>query len=104
VASAAIASICLSGCGGGLVVPEMQAFYEDKPQERVHENTIVNQIKCELHKRFEDAIEGFKRSADSKGVDWLNDWGAKVTMRLSVDEKSALDPGVTFFKYFKIQL
>jgi hypothetical protein len=98
---ATIIATCLSGCG--IAVPEMQEFYEPKAQERVRENDVVNEVKCELNQGVQRALAAFSGNGPyaGKSVDWLNDWGAKVTLRISVDEKSALNPGVTFFRIFR---
>jgi hypothetical protein len=82
----------LSGCG--LTVPEMQNFYQDKADEKLDENTVVNQIKCELHKGVQDALA--HQAVLGYRVDWLKTWGAKVTLTLTADEKGGLAPGLTY--------
>jgi hypothetical protein len=87
----------LSACG--LFVPEMQEFYKAPTDEKFDENTLVNQIQCELHKGVQDTLANSGKGAFSgKSVDWLNKWGAKVTLALTVDEKGGLNPGLTFMQ------
>jgi hypothetical protein len=76
----------------------MQEFYEAKTVEESDENTILNQIKCELHKGVQDTLYDprFYPPTDTTGrsVDWLKGWGAKVALQLTVDEKGSLNPGL----------
>ncbi len=101
----ALSPISLSGCGGGLFVPDMNEFYEMKAEERVHEGRVVSQVKCELAKGVQAALAGYTPTADKSIIgndpSWLKKWGAKVTLKLSVDEKTSLNPGVTFFRTFQ---
>jgi hypothetical protein len=85
----------ISGCG--FVVPEMQDFPQDAVDEGIFENTVVNQIKCELRKSVYDVQKLFPQNGPHPGesIDWLNNWGAKVSLRIAVDEKSTLAPGLS---------
>jgi hypothetical protein len=93
----------LTGRGFGLATPNIRPPFQSEPEERVHENQVVNQIKCELHEGFDEAINTFNGQGEyaGKSVAWLNSWGVKVTLKLSIDEKSSLNPGVTFFRTFE---
>jgi len=72
----------------------MQEFYRDKTDEKLDENIVVNQIKCELHKGVQDALT--HQATLGNNVEWLKTWGAKVTLTLTADEKGGLAPGLTF--------
>jgi hypothetical protein len=88
-----IVAVALGGCG--LLTPEMQEWYEGKDQEKFIENTIVNNVKCELTLAYENTIDYFNASKMANNVNWLKGWGATVNLRLAVDEKSAFTPGIT---------
>lgn len=89
--------VAVSGCG--LFVPEMQPFFESPTDELKFENIIVNNVKCELRHAV---IETERRLATvhsqhpGNDISWLEQQGATVTLKLAVDEKSALNPGVTY--------
>jgi hypothetical protein len=95
--------VILSGCG--LHVPEMQELYADKEEEKFDENDIVNAIKCELRKGVRDVLEDpmYSPTTGTTGnqVDWLRQWGTKVSLQLSVSENGAFNPGVTFTTPFQ---
>jgi hypothetical protein len=61
------------------------------------ENVIVNNVKCELHKGVQDTFAYYRNSPDQLArLQWLKDWGATVQLKITVDEQSALTPGVSF--------
>jgi hypothetical protein len=87
----------LPGCG--LFVPEMQPFFKSRTEELAFENIIVNNIKCELrHAVVETQRRLATRHSPHPGNDisWLEQQGATVSLKLAVDEKSALNPGMTY--------
>jgi hypothetical protein len=90
------ASTFLAGCG--LFTPEMEEFYEPQSIQKLFENTIINNVKCELTKVVQEAVD--KYDPDTPGMfkqeRWLRSWGALVTFKLTVDEKSGLGPSVNF--------
>ncbi len=91
------ASFLLGGCG--LTTPAMENFSQKIP-EGLEENTIINQVRCELHLGVQEALAHPVKDGYSLG--WLrDDWGAKVTMNLTVDEKGALAPGLSFTSPFE---
>lgn len=92
------AAISLGGCG--LYVPEMQEWYEPPENQKITENTIINHIKCELHKGTEAALDKYRVPAKRVGndVDWFKSWLATVTLKLSVEEGSSLNPGVSWVR------
>jgi hypothetical protein len=90
-------SALLSGCG--LLVPEMEEFYEPQTQEMLFENTVVSNVKCELALAVRDALAYYSTGVHND-VSWLAGWGATVTLKLTADEKSALNPGVSLTNFF----
>jgi predicted transport protein len=88
----------LSGCG--LYTPDLHDFYQPKSYQREFESIIINNVKCELHVAVQDTLENLSKGYH-KDVSWLGRWGAKVNMRLSIEEKSSLGPGVSLEKTFE---
>lgn len=95
------ASFLLTGCG--LYVPEMQPPLVDASREKEFENIIVNNVKCELRNAVYETMETLRTKTQYPGenIDWLLQQGATVTLKLSVDEKSSLNPGISFFEPFQ---
>lgn len=89
------ATLLVSGCG--LTVPDMQEFPELKADEKIDEAKLVDQIKCEIHLGVQDAIDAYKSGGEYGGIsiEWIKKAVAKVTISLSVDDKSSIAPGIT---------
>ncbi|HWX82946.1 MAG TPA: hypothetical protein VNZ48_05030 [Xanthobacteraceae bacterium] len=89
-------AVTLGGCG--LFTPEMEAFWETKDQEKAFENIIVNNVKCEIRNGVYEAIRLLQTHTRYPGNDirWLEKQGATVTLKLVVDEKSSLNPGISY--------
>jgi hypothetical protein len=94
--------VFVAGCG--LQVPDMQEYYEPRDQQKITENTIINHIKCEIHKGADDALEKWKGAGIRSGLapDWFKTWNATVTLKLAVDEKGSLAPGVSWVRPFQV--
>jgi hypothetical protein len=98
-----IAFILLTGVGGcGLYVPEKFPFNSDKLSQGYFENTIVNNIKCELHKGVQDTLSYYEKVDPSirARIQWLRQWGALVQLKITADELSGLTPGVSFMRLY----
>ena len=85
-------SFCLGGCFG-IDTPIMEEIYESYGGQRLIENVIINHVKCELRQGLEFALNddlflGYK-------VDWLRNYGAKVTLKITADEKASANPSIT---------
>jgi hypothetical protein len=84
----------LAGCGG-LTVPEMREPFESKQAHALNKNDLVNQVKCELQKAYFFTLSEASQSDDERSRNvrrWLSKLVAKVSLKLSVLEKSALSP------------
>jgi hypothetical protein len=91
-----IVALALGGCG--LYVPDKDLFVDDnahKPglpsPEGDFENTIVSHIDCELE-------QGLYEARLLPNSLWLKNWGVEVTLALTVDELSQLNPGASFIQ------
>lgn len=98
LASSVVVAFLVGGCG--LNVPEMQEWYEPPEQQKITENRIINHIKCELHKGVDDAIRKYYGAGKRSGhtAEWIKDWLATVTLKLTVDEKGTANPGLTWVR------
>jgi len=108
MASAIFAVGLVGGCG--TYVPNIQEFYEKPSVGREMVDAIVSQVECEVRKAVQHAIlEDIAQATDSYVVSFekahglkpgrklafLDTWAAQATLTLTVDEKSALSPGVS---------
>ena len=108
-----LASSALTGCG--TMVPDIKEAWDSDipatPKAAGHEETmpvpgtgqiefeIKKQIYCELRSAV-NAANQYNQKTDDAGASLLplipQDWGALVSLSLTVDESSALNPGATF--------
>lgn len=94
--SVAIASsLWAAGCATS--VPEMHRLGQTAPRELAREGDLVVHIKCELVRSLRLIREEEARNPHSGGYGtaWLDHWGAKVNLKLQVDETAALAPSLT---------
>ena len=98
----------LAGCG--LSVPKMQPFQpreKDALYEGLKESSLIDSIKCDLHLAVQMMLSLDQKDQENTEKDpthypshpsvaWLNKWGATVSLKMIVDEKSVLAPGITF--------
>jgi len=68
-------------------------------------NAVVEHVQCEVQTSVQflllDDIDAAAAASaaglkQGRSVDWLNKWGAQSILTITVDEKSSLNPGVTF--------
>ncbi len=85
-------------CGCGLATPEMETFWETKDQQKAFENIIVNNVKCEIRNGVYDAERLLQTNTKHPGNDisWLEQQGATVSLKLAVDDKSSLNPSISY--------
>jgi hypothetical protein len=91
-------ALCVGGCG--TVVPQIVVSTEPNAHAFLT-NRIINHVKCELRDAVFYVLDYDKENAlvqpdRKRRLRWLEDWAATVTMKLSANEKGALNPGVTF--------
>jgi hypothetical protein len=92
----ATAALLLGGCG--LHVPEVQEWYEPPEDQLFTENQLINNVKCELHKGLDTALAKY-HIPEGKGIyaaDWFRSWKATVNLKLTVEEKSTINPGLSW--------
>lgn len=93
-------AVTLGGCSFGLVTPEIEDFPTPQIQERTLENTLVNNIRCELTLGYINATSYINSSPLHNDISWFSKWGATASLKLTADEKSTLSPGVSLTKTF----
>lgn len=93
----ALLAMALAGCG--TTVPRMAAIGQSDEQHYVDETNMVSFIRCELRAAIWNALQAEAKDQDvliANRSDWLRAWGAKVSLKLVVEERSSLAPGFTF--------
>jgi hypothetical protein len=91
----------LCGCSFGILTPEIEDFPITQDQEHLLENTLVNNIKCEITLGYLNAVQKIGPGPLHNDISWFNDWGATATLKLTVDEKGSLSPGLSVTKPFE---
>jgi hypothetical protein len=101
------AALCVSGCG--TYVPELQEFYQSKVDARLRVATLVEHLECEVVRGVQSVLLADEDLASERRkyglsqptvLDWLKKWAAQITLTLTVEEKSALNPSLTLNRYF----
>jgi hypothetical protein len=81
----------------GLYTPSKDPFTSDTPiapqykdsRQGDYENKLVDHITCEIS-------QGLQQAKDSYKMPWLyNDWGAAVTLSMTVEDQTGLSPGIS---------
>lgn len=86
--------IMTGGCALG--VPKVQKFGETELQELVRETDVIQHIRCELHRSVQDVVKEDEAYDPKAGPSWLRGWGAKVSLKVVIDEKLSSSPGFSF--------
>lgn len=86
-------ALLLAGCG--MSVPPME-FGETSPKDaEVRSAKFVRSVAGHVHCELRRAIYDTAHDLDAA---WLWNWSAQITLTLTVDEKSALAPGLSLSK------
>jgi hypothetical protein len=87
-------ALLLTGCG--TVVPGLQELSVDPAAEQKLVQAIVTSIHCDISNAVYDfinqdiAVERFNNG--QRQAAWLDNWGAQVTITLTVEEKTIVNP------------
>jgi hypothetical protein len=98
VFSFALIQVALGGCG--LFVPEKNPLSDDNavpPQpspQGMFEHNIVAHVRCEIR-------NGIWKALQLPNVGWLASYGATVTLKMSEEDQSALNPGISLMRPFE---
>jgi hypothetical protein len=90
--SAILSASMLSGCG--VFVPEMQEFWGNEDDNRIRINKVIDQVRCEVGQAIRLAIQYDKENPPEK-LKFFDEWGVQITLTLTVEEKTTLNPGVS---------
>ncbi|MGO6849605.1 hypothetical protein ACCS68_04275 [Rhizobium beringeri] len=84
----------LSSCGA--IVPDMAPVGQTVLQETFREIDLVNHIKCEIHLGTREALKVWKKGGEAggNGVEWLRDWQAKISLKLTVEDTGGFNPAI----------
>jgi hypothetical protein len=85
----------LTGCG--TYVPEIQEF--PAPSGALLVKEIVRNVHCEVKRAVTKVIEQDKELAKINGrrlAPWLDKWGVQIQLTLQIDEKSSVNPSLTY--------
>jgi hypothetical protein len=88
----------VSGCG--TLVPDVVPG-ADPNANALLTNKVINHIKCELREAVFFVLDYDKQNAlvqkdRKRHLQWLESWAATITVKFSVNEKGAFNPGLTF--------
>ena len=91
--------LAISGCA--TVVPDTRQFGTTKLDNELHKNALIDHIKCELRNayttiRFEDAVTNKFRKSPQRNLEWFDNWGATVSLKVVVAEHLGVAPALTF--------
>jgi hypothetical protein len=86
----------------------LQNFWESPTSARLTVANLVDYLACEVRNSVQAALlqdqelAAMRRSAGLKPttLDWLKGYAAQITLTLTVDEKSALNPGIALNSVF----
>ena len=90
--------MALAACG--LYTPDKDPFTSDAPigpeyvdsRQGGYENSLVDHITCEIS-------QGLQQAKNSYDIPWLyKDWGAAVTLSITVEDQTGLSPGVSYIQ------
>jgi hypothetical protein len=101
---ASLAVLALAPLGGCAThVPEMHNPGETQLAESEREANLAGYIKCELHRSVQVVLNQEDEATKSNpqrdkrwDAAWLRTWGVKASLRLVIDEKFGVSPGLNF--------
>jgi hypothetical protein len=93
-----LAGVTLAGCG--MHVPEIQEFPQDSVDGQLLVRDIVASVNCEISDAVNYVIDQDTKLAPANGgrrlAPWFDAWGIQSTLQLTIDEKSAINPVVSW--------
>lgn len=92
ILSAGLVAIALSACVRS--IPAMN-LTEDSGKAALDEEALIDLIKCEIGFGASNAMYQFRNST-GRGADWIDGLEAKVSLKLTVDEKTSIGSGATY--------
>ena len=79
--------VCISLAACGSTVPDVIVNPRDENAIGVFVNDVAFHIRCELH-------NAVVHDLDHRNVPWLENWAAEVTLSMTINEKTLLNPGL----------
>jgi hypothetical protein len=98
----ALAILATSGCA--MTTPNLRLpINGGDAEEGLSQERLIGYIKCSLGQALHDVMSQnagdrskYGKLAPISPAPWLSDWGAQVSLKVTVDENSNLSPGVMF--------
>ncbi|WP_419912449.1 hypothetical protein [Hoeflea sp.] len=78
-------AVALAGCG--TLTPDL--YLRETEDTAIAVNKLVNHVRCQLATAIDELYQQFPNAT------WLPTWGAKVTLKVTVLERSDFNPGVS---------
>jgi len=92
------ASYALAGCG--VQVPTLEPLASSQLEVGQVVTKIANQIGCEIGIAVSKIHTRYKSPELAREIAWLDNWAAKVTLTITVEEKTILAPGISLKTLF----
>jgi hypothetical protein len=91
-----VCTLLLTGCGSG--TPDIQEFWGTTDDADHQMQLIIQGVKCELRRAAQIIVALNKEREEVQGplLTFMNTWGADVLFQFTIDEKSALNPVISF--------
>jgi hypothetical protein len=91
-----VCTLLLTGCGIG--TPDIQEFWGTTDDADSQMQLIIKAAKCELRRATQIIVAVNKEREQVQGplLTFFNTWGADVLFQFTIDEKSALNPVISF--------
>ena len=93
---AAVLAAAVGGCATS--VPDLQGPGVSEQTEISREAHLISHIKCELRHAITLVERQDATTTGGNSTSWLDGWGAKISLKVQVDETGALAPNVTLTK------
>jgi hypothetical protein len=93
-----VAAGAVAGCG--VQVPTIEPLARSQAEVGFIVNKIANHIGCEIGYAMLGIHSRYRRSGLADRIKWLDNWAAKITLTIQVEEKTALAPGISFRTLF----
>jgi hypothetical protein len=91
-----VCTLLLTGCGIG--TPDIQEFWGTTDDADSQMQLIIEAAKCELRRATQIIVALNKEREQVQGplLTFFNTWGADVLFQFTIDEKSGLNPVISF--------
>src|SRR6185437_10547635 len=93
-----VVAATVAGCG--VQVPSIEPLARSQAEVGFMVNKIANHLGCEIGKALVGIHARYRSRGVADRIEWLDNWAAKITLTIQVEEKTALAPGLSFKTIF----